>query len=138
MGGLNPGKLKRSITLTGIGDNSSNAENLEDMVRQISLASTSAIDWLIDDLKDLRDKLENDASRIETDIAECASLNKSAGELTRIISDSASRGKKVPGIPSSDVAEKVVLHPPEGAPAENFAMPALPAAGGPIEIGSFK
>jgi hypothetical protein len=138
MGRLNPGKFKCSITSTGIGDTTSNAENLEDMVRQISLASTSAIDWLIGDLKDLRDKLENDANRLETDIAEYESLNKSAGELTRIISDSVTRVKKVPGIPRGDAAEKAVYQAPEDAHGENFAMPALPAADGPLEIGGFK
>jgi len=138
MSGVNPGKLTRSIKLTGIEGNIWNAEHLEDMVRQISLASTSEIDRLIGDLKDLRDKLENDANRIETDIAEFASLNQSAAQLTKIISDSLTQVKKIPGTPSGDVVEQAVPFAPENAHGGNFAVPALPAAHSLTEIGGFK
>ena len=100
MGGLNPGKLKRSITLTGIGDNSSNAENLEDMVRQISLASTSEIDRLTNDLTDLRKKLESRGRRIQNDIIEYAELSQSAVQLTKIVSDSVAQVERTSGAPS--------------------------------------
>jgi hypothetical protein len=70
------------------------------LVREISLASTREIDRLIGDLKDLRDKLENDSNRIQAEIIEHASLSESAVQLTKIVSDSVAHVKGMSDAPS--------------------------------------
>jgi len=81
--------------LAAIDANISDAQHPDDigtqssaLVLQISLVSIQAIDGLIDDLKDLRTKIENRRSRIQGDIIEFAELNRSAVQVTKIVSDS--------------------------------------------------
>ena len=76
-------------------------EQASTLVGTVSLASTREIDRLIDDLKDLRDKLENDGNRIQTDIIEYATLSQSAMQLTKIISDSMARVEEISEAPSN-------------------------------------
>ncbi len=118
---LKPREMARDKKLGAL--NGSNVAHPEDFVRQISLASTSEIDRLIGDLKDLRDKLENDANRIETDIAEYASLSQSAAQLTKIVSDSLAQVQKRSGTPGGDVLELAAAVAPEGARGENSLVP---------------
>jgi hypothetical protein len=70
-----------------------------DIVRQMSLVSTYEIDRLIRDLENLRGKLEKDSHRIQAEIVEYASLSESAGQLTKIVSDSVSQVKNGSGDP---------------------------------------
>jgi len=70
------------------------------LVRQISLASTSEIDRLTNDLTDLRKKLENRGHRIQNDIVEYAELSQSAVQLTKIVSDSVAQVERTSGAPS--------------------------------------
>jgi len=70
------------------------------LVREISLDSIREIDRVIDDLKKLRDKLENESNRIQADIAGYSSLNLSAVQLTKIVSDSVSHVKGTSDDPS--------------------------------------
>ena len=70
------------------------------LVRQISLASTSEIDRLTDDLTDFRKKLENRGRRILNDIVEYAELSQSAVQLTKIVSDSVAQVERTSGAPS--------------------------------------
>jgi len=79
------------------------------LVRQISLASTSELDRLTNDLTDLRKKLENRSRRIQNDIAEYAELSQSAVQLTRIVSDSVAQVERGSGSDSaSGGAESLV------------------------------
>lgn len=70
------------------------------LISQVSLASTREIDRLIHDLKTLRDKLENDSDRIQSDIVEYASLSQSAVQLTKIVTDSVAHVKRTSDAPS--------------------------------------
>ena len=70
------------------------AENLGNLLRQVSKASMGEIDQLISELQTLRKKLQTDRDRIERDIAKYAELNQQVMQLTTIISDSV---KKLPG-----------------------------------------
>jgi len=74
------------------------------LIHQISLASAREIDRLTDDLKGLRKKLENRSSRIQNDIVEYAELNRSAVQLTKIVSDSVAQVERRSGAdnPSSN------------------------------------
>jgi hypothetical protein len=93
-----PAEIKGIIS--GVRQQSSTIHQPEDtgkqastLVRRISLESTREIDRLIDDLKKLRDKLENESNRIQTDIAGYSSLSQSAVQLTKIVSDSVTHVK---------------------------------------------
>jgi hypothetical protein len=77
-------------------------EQASTLVGAVSVASTCEIDRLIDDLKNLRDKLENDGNRIQTDIIEYATLSQSAMQLTKIISDSMARVEEISVASSND------------------------------------
>jgi hypothetical protein len=122
---LKPRDLARSKKLAATDGNMSNVEHLEDIVRQMLLASTSEIDRLIHDLKNLRGKLEKDSNRIQTEIVEYASLSQSAGQLTKMVSDSVTQIERGSGAPGNNVAELTVSLASEDA---NFVAPTSPKA----------
>jgi chemotaxis protein histidine kinase CheA len=76
------------------------ANNLSSLLRRVSANSTREIENLISELRVLRDKLQNDGSRVERDIVEYASLSQSVAQLTKIIADGVTQVKKVPDAPS--------------------------------------
>jgi hypothetical protein len=59
------------------------SEQASTLVGLISREAARKIDKLIDDLTALRNKLENESNRIQTDIVQYASLSTSAVELTK-------------------------------------------------------
>ena len=94
--GRNIPKLARTgaaFRQTESGDDESSAENLGNLLRQVSKPSMSEIDNLIRELQTLRRKLQTDGARIERDIAKYAELNQQVMQLTTIIFDSV---KKLP------------------------------------------
>jgi uncharacterized membrane-anchored protein YhcB (DUF1043 family) len=68
-------------------------DNLGALMRRVAEASTREVETLIDELHELRKKLESDAERIQSDIVRHAELSQGAMELTTIISDNL---KKLP------------------------------------------
>ena len=68
---------------------------------RFTLESTCEIDRLIDDLMKLRQRLENDGSRVQRDIADYSSLCQSVIQLTKIVSDSMVHVKRVSDAPST-------------------------------------
>src|SRR5215469_6342524 len=64
------------------GDHASN------FIGRIALESTREIDRLIDDLRRLRGKLEDEGNRVQRDVADYNSLSQSVIQLTQIVSDS--------------------------------------------------
>jgi chemotaxis protein histidine kinase CheA len=76
------------------------ANNLSNLLRRVSANSTREIENLIGELRVLRDKLQNDGSRVERDIVEYAALSQSVAQLTKIIADGVIQVKKVPDAPS--------------------------------------
>jgi hypothetical protein len=76
------------------GDGETSAENLGNLLRQVSKTSMGEIDNLISELQTLRRKLRTDGDRIQRDIANYAELSQQVMQLTTIISDSV---KKLPG-----------------------------------------
>ena len=94
--GRNIPKLARTVAAfrqTESGDDESSAENLGNLLRQVSKPSMSEIDNLIRELQTLRKKLQTDGDRIERDIAKHAELSQQIMQLTAIIFDSV---KKLP------------------------------------------
>jgi hypothetical protein len=77
-------------------------EQASALIGRITLASTHEIDRLVDDLKSLRGKLEDEGSRVQRDIADHSSLSQSVIQLTKIVSDSMAHVKEVSDAPSID------------------------------------
>ena len=78
--------------------------DLENLTRRMSLASTREIDSLIGELKTLRQKLATDGSRLERQLAEYAGLSQSVTQLTKIISEGLTHLEKGPSPRESPVA----------------------------------
>jgi hypothetical protein len=75
-------------------------EDLSSLVHRVSGESTREIDYLIDGLKGLRKKLDDDGERVQREIAEYSSLSQSVIQLTKIISEGMTHVKTVPDAPT--------------------------------------
>ena len=80
------------------GDGERSAENLGNLLREVSKTSMGEIDKLISELQTLRRKLQTDGDRIQRDITEYAELSEQVMRLTTIISDSVEKLPRGPGI----------------------------------------
>ena len=95
---------RRDSAYTGqVDDNVKLARNnLETLMRRMSLTSTREIDSLIAELKALREKVATDGGRVERQIAEYAELNQSVIQLTKIISEGLTHLKNAPALPKAN------------------------------------
>ena len=75
-------------------------DDLSSLVDRASGESTREIDYLIDGLKGLRKKLDDDGQRVQREIAEYSSLSQSVIQLTKIISEGMTHVKTVPDAPT--------------------------------------
>ena len=103
--------LRRESGTIRRGDDSSSdpaTNDLSALLRQVSIDSTREIDRLIDDLKTLRGKLEDDGNRVQREIVGHVSLSQSVIQLTKIVSESMTHVKKLPDAPTIG-AEVVAL-----------------------------
>ncbi len=75
------------------------SNNLDALMRRMSLSSTREIDSLIGELKVLRAKVASDGSRVEHVVRQYTELNQSVVQLTKIISDGLTHLKRVPTLP---------------------------------------
>jgi len=69
-------------------------------VHRVSGESTREIDYLIEGLKGLRKKLDDDGRRVQREIAEYTSLSQSVIQLTKIVSEGMTHVKTVPDAPN--------------------------------------
>jgi conjugal transfer/entry exclusion protein len=77
-------------------DEEISANSVDALLGRVSESSRCEIENVIDELQTLRNKLQNDRSRIRRDIMEYASLSQQVMQVTAIISDSV---RKLPGAP---------------------------------------
>jgi hypothetical protein len=75
------------------------SNNIDALMRRMSLSSTREIDSLIAELKVLRAKVASDGGRVEHAVREYTELNQSLIQLTKIISDGLTNLKRVPSLP---------------------------------------
>ena len=75
-------------------------DDLSSLVDRVSGESTREIDYLIDGLKGLRKKLDDDGERVQREIAEYSSLGQSVIQLTKIISEGMTHVKTVADAPT--------------------------------------
>ena len=91
---------RESSAIRQAADNSEQAaRELASLVQRISGGSTREVDHLINGLTNLRQKLDDEAMRIRSDIIEFASLSQSVMQLTKIVSDGVTQVAKVPDPP---------------------------------------
>jgi hypothetical protein len=79
------------------------SNNVDALMRRMSLSSTREIDSLIGELKALRAKVASDGNRVEHAVREYTELNQSVIQLTKIISDGLTHLKKAPALPKAGV-----------------------------------
>jgi hypothetical protein len=92
---------RESNTIRQAGNISEQAtDDLSSLVHRVSGESTREIDYLVDGLKGLRRKLDDDGRRVQREIAEYASLSQSVIELTKIVSEGMPHVKTVPDAPN--------------------------------------
>jgi hypothetical protein len=75
-------------------------DDLSSLVHRVSGESIREVDHLIDGLRNLRKKLDDDGSRVQREIVEYASLSQSVIQLTRIVSEGMTHVKNVPDAPN--------------------------------------
>ena len=68
-------------------ETSDGAENLTDLLGQVSKNSTSQIDDLVGDFGRLREKLRTDGERIQREIGEYRKLSELVLQMTKFISE---------------------------------------------------
>ena len=92
---------RESSAIRQSGDTSEQAtSDLSSLVYRVSGESTREIDHLIDGLKHLRQKLDDDGRRVQREIVEYASLSQSVIQLTKIVSEGMTHVKEVPDAPN--------------------------------------
>ena len=72
------------------------ADNVRGLLIRVSDTSTREIDNLIADLRMLREKMQTDGGRVESDVEQFMALNQSVMQLAKIISDGMTLVKKKP------------------------------------------
>jgi hypothetical protein len=77
-------------------------DNVSSLVQRVSASSVQEIDEIIRRLEILRERLRDEAARVEREIAGYASLSQAAMQSTKVIAESLSHWKGVPGVPSID------------------------------------
>jgi len=75
------------------------SHNLAALLQRVSLDSVREIDGLINDLKVLRERLNQESQRMAHDIADYASLGPVATQSTRIIAEYLNYWKRAAGAP---------------------------------------
>jgi hypothetical protein len=92
---------RESSAIRQRGDISEQAtHDLSSFVHRVSDESTREIDYLVDGLKSLRKKLDDDGHRVQREIVEYASLSQSVIQLTKIVSEGMTQVKTVPDAPN--------------------------------------
>jgi hypothetical protein len=85
-------------------ETSDGAENLTDLLGQVSKNSTSQIDDLVGDFGRLREKLRTDGERIQREIEEYKRLSEMVMQLTKSISESVEKVRSSADGPKRDQA----------------------------------
>ena len=77
------------------------ANNISSLLQRVSGSSVQEIDSLIGELQSLRDRLQNEGERVQREIIQYANLSQAAMQSTKIIAESLTNWKAVPGVPSA-------------------------------------
>jgi hypothetical protein len=75
------------------------AGNIGSLLERVSGTSVQEIDRLIAELETLRARLQQESARVQREIVEYATLSQAAMQSTKIIAESLTHWKRVPGNP---------------------------------------
>jgi hypothetical protein len=106
------------------GNSDQAARELAGLVRRISGDSTREVDHLINGLTNLRQKLDDEAKRIQRDIMEFASLSQSVMQMTKIVAEGMTHVADVPDAPGIAADPSNLSGPAIAAPEEPSATTA--------------
>jgi hypothetical protein len=95
------------------------ARELASLVNRISGDSTREVVHLIDGLSHLRQKLDDEATRIQREIVEFTSLSQSVMQLTKIVTDGVTHVAEVPEAPGIGEETPDLFNSPEVVPEES-------------------
>jgi hypothetical protein len=73
------------------------ASNINSLLQQVTATSLQEIDSLITELESSRDMLQSEAARVQRAIVQYSTLSQTALQSTKIITESLTQLKKVPG-----------------------------------------
>jgi chemotaxis protein histidine kinase CheA len=73
------------------------ANNISSLLQRVSVNSVQEIDRLIGELTMLRERLHHEGERVQREIVEYASLSQAAMQSTKIIAESLTHWRKIPG-----------------------------------------
>ena len=77
------------------------ANNISSLLQRVSGSSVQEIERLIGELQTLRDMLQSEGARVQREITQYANLSQAAMQSTKIIAESLTNWKAVPGVPSA-------------------------------------
>jgi hypothetical protein len=77
------------------------ANNISSLLQRVSGSSVQEIERLIGELQTLRDRLQSEGARVQREIIQYANLSQAAMQSTKIIAESLTNWKAVPGVPSA-------------------------------------
>jgi hypothetical protein len=67
------------------------ANDIGSLLKQVAGSSVQEIEWLIAELKGLREKLSTECERVQREIVQYAALNQAATQSTKTLAESISR-----------------------------------------------
>jgi hypothetical protein len=77
------------------------ANNISSLLQRVSGSSVQEIERLIGELQTLRDRLQSEGARVQREIIQYANLSQAAMQSTKIIAESLTNWKAVPGVPNA-------------------------------------
>jgi len=94
---------RQSSATRGLDDTGDHASNF---IGLVALERTREIDRLIDDLRRLRGKLEDEGNRVQRDVADYTSLSQSVVQLTQMVSDRMTHVRTLSDTPRPDMTAR--------------------------------
>jgi hypothetical protein len=76
------------------------ASNIYSLLQRVSATSLQEIDKLITELESSRDMLQSEAARVQREIVQYSTLSQAALQSTKIITESLTKLKKAPDVPT--------------------------------------
>jgi hypothetical protein len=86
--------LLRAKKLRSLTENKGAGNDFSGLISQISAPSVREVDQLVEGLRQMREKLDNDGDRLHREIARYAEFSETVTQLTKIVSDGMAHVKR--------------------------------------------
>jgi hypothetical protein len=84
----------RAKRLRSLTENKGAVNDFSGIISQISGPSLQEIDQLVEGLRQMREKLDNDGNRLDREMAKYAEFSEAVSQLTKIVSDGMAHVKR--------------------------------------------